>query len=85
MLDSTVAVGIVFYPRFQWECHGNLLVYTPMSFSLCMSEEVILKSHLLSYILIDFFFLAKTKCSFHPYPPIIVTSVFEDDSIIFLR
>lgn len=81
MLDSMVAVCNVFYSRFWWECHGNLLVYMMMSFSLCMFEEVILKSHLLSYILIVFS-LAKTKC--FVFFSSIFTSIFEDDSIIFL-
>lgn len=82
MLNSMVAVCIVFYSRFQWECHGNLLVYIMMSVLLCVFVEVILKSHLLPNILIVLF-PAKTKCCVCVFPSIF-TSVFEDDSVIFL-
>lgn len=61
MLNSMVAVWIVFYSRFQWECHGNLLAYMMMSVPLCVFVEVILKSHLLPNIFIVLS-PAKTKC-----------------------
>lgn len=77
-----VAVWIVFYSRFQWECHGNLLVYMMMSVPLCVFVEVILKSHLLPNILIVLF-PAKTKCCVFVFSSIFA-SVFEDDSVIFL-